>query len=344
MQYDSKEQLELPFFEDLKGLILKPFKSLHDKLLPFQDKILSPIQDKLLSSIQDKLLSPIQDKISSSLNTWPPQYTIRQSARSRRVTLSISPQKGLEVVVPTRLKRRPNIDRLLDEKRHWIEKHLMMQKEARQKQQREMKVLPILLHFRAVNKKIHLTYQSLPRKNIKITPIELPVGFNSNTIHNSSSIVSSISAVSTVSTFSQDFNSESMSYLLSGPIEDSTLVYDALRKFVKTLAKQFFAPWLTQLSQELQLPYSSLTIRSQSTLWGSCTRARKISLNNKLLFLPSNLTRYILVHELCHIKHLNHSKRFWDLVQKFDPEWKLHRRQMRHAGEQYVPAWLEQSS
>lgn len=237
--------------------------------------------------------------------SWPPNYTIRMSARSKRVTLSISSRKGLEVVIPSRLRRQPNILNLLNEKRSWVERNLKSILENKQNRPKEM-TPPILLDLRAIHKMIHLSYESTPQRNIKIKPVP----------------------------------GVSDTYRIQGPIEQHSIVFAALNVLLKSLAKVHLVPWIFKISQETGLYYSAITIRSQSTLWGSCTRARKISLNNKLLFLPDYLTRYILVHELCHIQHLNHSKRFWSLVQKYDPMFKFHRHLIKKAGE-YIPPWLE---
>lgn len=96
---------------------------------------------------------------------------------------------------------------------------------------------------------------------------------------------------------------------------------------------------LKLLSEEIQLPFRQVSVRDQKTLWGSCTAHGNISLNYKLLFLPTAVMRYVLIHELCHTKELNHSPRFWALVEKYDANYKINRKLLREL-EKNMPNWL----
>lgn len=75
--------------------------------------------------------------------------------------------------------------------------------------------------------------------------------------------------------------------------------------------------------------YNKVTIRNQSTRWGSCSRRGNINFNYKLALLPESLTDYVVVHELCHIGEFNHSKDFWDLVARMIPDYKERRQELR---------------
>ena len=68
---------------------------------------------------------------------------------------------------------------------------------------------------------------------------------------------------------------------------------------------------LERFSDQYDLPYCRAAFRCQKTKWGSCSSRNNISLNINIAFLPSHLQDYILLHELCHIRHKNHSKDFW---------------------------------
>ena len=99
-------------------------------------------------------------------------------------------------------------------------------------------------------------------------------------------------------------------------------------------------PWLERTSDELELPFVRAIVRGQKTRWGSCSTQKTISLNYKLLFLPDELARYLFVHELCHTRHLNHSARFWRLVQSREPNYERLENQLTDAW-RYVPLWAE---
>lgn len=107
-------------------------------------------------------------------------------------------------------------------------------------------------------------------------------------------------------------------------LESQTL----LKKWLRKKAKMILIPMLDIIAREIGLSYQKITIRDQKTRWGSCDSNKNISLNAKLIFLPRTLVRYIIIHELCHTRHLNHSKRFWGLVAKFDPNYDQHRREI----------------
>lgn len=77
------------------------------------------------------------------------------------------------------------------------------------------------------------------------------------------------------------------------------------------------------------LNYRKITIRAQKSRWGSCSRAGNLSFNYKIGVLPPHVADYIIVHELCHLAEMNHSKNFWDLVAKTVPEHKTTRAELR---------------
>ena len=67
--------------------------------------------------------------------------------------------------------------------------------------------------------------------------------------------------------------------------------------------------------------FNNVTIKSQKTRWGSCSKKRNLNFNYKILFLDPKIRDYIMIHELCHLKEFNHSKRYWNLVSKALPNY-----------------------
>jgi predicted metal-dependent hydrolase len=112
-----------------------------------------------------------------------------------------------------------------------------------------------------------------------------------------------------------------------------------LRAWLMARARETLPPWLDIVSAETGLAYTRVSIRRQRSRWGSCSAGRAISLNCALLFLEPGLVRHLLVHELAHTRHLNHSNAFWRLVAKLDPEYETLDAQLRDAW-QSVPAWV----
>lgn len=121
-----------------------------------------------------------------------------------------------------------------------------------------------------------------------------------------------------------------------------TLVLPALTDWLVKKARKHLSLWIHRLSVEKNLPFTGLSIRQQRTLWGSCTAQKRINLNYKLLFLPANLTEHILLHELCHTEHFNHSRAFWALLGELDPDCHHHRHQLKTAQE-FLPPWIKVS-
>ncbi len=72
-------------------------------------------------------------------------------------------------------------------------------------------------------------------------------------------------------------------------------------------------------AEEIGVRYGRITVRDQRTKWGSCSKLGNISFNWRLILFPPEVLRYVVIHELCHLRHFNHSQRFWNLVAKFDP-------------------------
>lgn len=124
-----------------------------------------------------------------------------------------------------------------------------------------------------------------------------------------------------------------------GNSENKTVMQMLLLTWVKKQAKLKLPLLLDQISHKMALTYESVTVRSQKTLWGSCTVDKIINLNYKLLLLPDYLAEHVLIHELSHTVHLNHSTRFWQLVAVHDAKWKQHRAALRKA-DKFIPAWV----
>lgn len=103
----------------------------------------------------------------------------------------------------------------------------------------------------------------------------------------------------------------------------------ALAKFFDTQARLHITERVAHFSRQMGIGPSGLSFRGQKTRWGSCSSSGHISFNWKLVFAPEEVIDYVIVHELAHLVHANHSDKFWDLVKAHDPEYRRHRRWLK---------------
>ncbi|MCK5588706.1 MAG: M48 family metallopeptidase [Candidatus Pacebacteria bacterium] len=75
--------------------------------------------------------------------------------------------------------------------------------------------------------------------------------------------------------------------------------------------------------------YNKISIRNQKTRWGSCSSRKSLNFNYRIFLLSEDLMDYIIVHEICHLQEMNHSKSFWDLVEKKIPDYKKKRLELK---------------
>lgn len=115
-----------------------------------------------------------------------------------------------------------------------------------------------------------------------------------------------------------------------------------LKHWIRNKAKTSFSVKLKYWADKTQLNYSKLSVRSQKSRWGSCSSAGSISLNDQLLFMPSSVLDYIIVHELCHTVHPNHSARYWALVNMHYPQYKQQELILAEYSKK-IPSWFRAS-
>jgi predicted metal-dependent hydrolase len=141
---------------------------------------------------------------------------------------------------------------------------------------------------------------------------------------------------------------DALNYDLFAPPADETWIIEgddyarrmrALRQRIRERAWAQFPPLLEAISTRCGLEFRRLGIRSQKTRWGSCSRNGTISLNDQLLFVPRETVEYLMIHELCHTRHLNHSKRFWALVARHCPDYRQHERMLGQP-QGLIPEWF----
>ncbi len=98
----------------------------------------------------------------------------------------------------------------------------------------------------------------------------------------------------------------------------NALKYNKYKKIAKELTIQRIA----HFNAFYQFKVNKITIKNQKTRWGSCSKKGNLNFNYKIALLPHYLSDYVIVHELCHLGQLNHSPKFWVLVEKTIPNYK----------------------
>ena len=100
----------------------------------------------------------------------------------------------------------------------------------------------------------------------------------------------------------------------------------------KEAARRLVHARLEYFNQFYHFEYKKVFIKNAKTKWGSCSSNKNLNFNYKIVHLPPELQDYIVVHELCHLGQLNHSKAFWDLVGEMVPEHRELRKRLRRVG------------
>jgi len=118
-----------------------------------------------------------------------------------------------------------------------------------------------------------------------------------------------------------------------------TVARESLRGWLADSARRVLPLYMERLAAQTGLRPSAVSIRRQKTRWGSCTARRRVNLNCAALFLLPPLVEYLVVHELCHLRHMNHSRRFWALVESFVPDYR-DREAALAAAWNSVPGWV----
>ncbi len=229
-------------------------------------------------------------------------YQIRESARAKYMSLRVTVDRGLEVVVPRGFNRQL-IPTFLHEKHEWVQSALAKVEQARERRTAEpIETRPAQISLPSVGRTWMVDYVSKPSRKITLT---------------------------------DDGNGHLQ---ICGPVDNLAACHSVLQRWTHRQAFTILVPWVRRLSAETGIAFVQTAIRCQKSRWGSCSSTGTISLNQKLLFVDTDLVRYVLIHELCHMREMNHSRHFWKLVGQFYPEYRLARRRLKEAWFQ-MPRW-----
>ena len=247
-------------------------------------------------------LSFSANKVAST-GSAPFPYTLKVSSRAKSARLKMTPHGGLVVVIP------PGFDK--------------------------KKIASLLLHHEEWIKKVTAKFDA----HRQIPPLLSENGLPATIVFPDFAESWSVAYTHTGSGEVELVERPGKSLLVSGDVANTALSCRLLCSWLKHRAQVHLLPALEKLAAAHDFSYASSGIRLQHSRWGSCSSRRSITLNSKLLFLPDHLVRYIMVHELCHTVHMNHSREFWSLVHEHDPLCHTSNLEMKSAWK-YVPEWV----
>jgi predicted metal-dependent hydrolase len=204
---------------------------------------------------------------------------LRHSSRARHLSISVRPFSGVRVSIPIGMSYNSAI-RLVTEKKLWIIHHLNKMKQF-EKQQTMFDE-----NSGYCTKHHKLDLRKADRKNISVRISKGKI----NVIYPTE--------------------------LKPDSKEIQTAIRKGIERALKVEAKKYLPEKVKELAEKFEFNYNNLTLKNIKSRWGSCSRKNNINLSIHLMRLPDHLIDYVILHELAHTVHHNHSKRFWALVDK----------------------------
>ncbi len=231
-----------------------------------------------------------------------PSYSVRHSPKAKNLRLKVTPRDGLCVVVPRGFDE-ANIPAILEKKKAWIAEALTKaQARRRFLEPQPAPHLPERLDLRALGEVWSVVYRQAD------------------------------------TTSGLRLRAADGALVITGARLERAAVIGKLKAWLRQRVREALFPLAQHLADRHRLELRGLFVKSQRTRWASCSAAKNLTLNTKLLFLAPELVRYVLIHELCHTVHLNHGAEFWLLVTCYEPRYRALDRALREAWKT-VPQW-----
>ena len=105
-----------------------------------------------------------------------------------------------------------------------------------------------------------------------------------------------------------------------------------VQQVLKQQARILLVDLSREYSQLMGVTYNDLRLKDNATNWGSCSSKRNLNFNWRIVMAPLEVVKYLVIHELCHLTHMNHRNTFWNRVAEFDPKWRLHDKWLKENG------------
>jgi predicted metal-dependent hydrolase len=104
---------------------------------------------------------------------------------------------------------------------------------------------------------------------------------------------------------------------------------EVLESYLRTNASKYIKDRVRFISNKFNLEFNRAAVKDTKTRWGSCSSNKNININWRLIFAPEGVLDYVIIHELAHTIEMNHSQRFWKLVEKMMPEYMIHNKWLK---------------
>ena len=231
-------------------------------------------------------------KKSVHLNGQNITYTVRQSARAKKVRLTVGIGSGLEVVVPDKFNLK-NLEPILKSKESWV--------------------LDKLAHFARLAEARRSSY-CLNDRQVLFCGREYLVA-----------VIVLPQAICGVQMDEDRFTVT----VPAGREEDAGPILEC---WLRQAARRVILERIALLNGQLKLSYNRVCFKDQKTRWGSCSQKRNLNFNWRLVMAPLPVIDYVVVHELLHLLEPNHSMRFWSLVEGVCPDYRALREWLKKNG------------
>ena len=229
-------------------------------------------------------------------------YRLRRNPHARNVRLRVTRHRGLEVIVPKGYDA-TKVPVLLERKKQWIRAALERIENVRKFFEPEPNWRPPLrIKLPAVGATWHVVVKETNVPWVAVRELD------------------------------------AQRLVVFGNVGDQRACRAALTRWLMRQTRAYLIPRLQSIGLKTRLHYRRAYIKRQKTRWASCSKHKTISLNAKLLFLPPEIVDYVMVHELCHVSVMSHSRQFWELVALHCPDYRKLDKRLREMWK-VIPRW-----
>ncbi|MBB6092206.1 hypothetical protein HNQ60_001052 [Povalibacter uvarum] len=227
------------------------------------------------------------------------RWQVRVSRRARRLSVRVYPGGRVEVVVPPGASPM-TIERFVGMHRRWIDDRVA---DLSTVSGVAAETTPSRIHLAAIDRTLIVDYRRTASSEIRAVAVD------------------------------------ANKLIVAGVLDNEQRVARAIQRWLMDLAHVELGRVLGEIADRHGFRFERIQIRRQRTRWGSCSASGTISLNVCAMFQDPAVMRYLLIHELSHTRHMNHSRRFWSQVEALEPDYRRLDRELLQ-GWQRVPGWM----